>query len=119
MLELNTVAGTEATVSAGAVLSMLAVRVAVDELPALSVADPETDCDAPSEVRLTDAGHEPTPDSVSLHVKSTVASVLIQPELLAAGWSTPVIVGGVLSRFIVALELAVFPALSAAVPLTI
>ncbi len=55
----------------------------------------------PSDERIILAGGDPAarPERVSEQVKLTVTFVLIQPELLGAGFSIPMIEGGVLSIF--------------------
>ena len=61
----------------------------------------------------------PMPDNESLQVKLTVTLALFQPEPFGDGLRTFVIVGAVLSRLMRAVAVAVFPALSSAVPLTV
>jgi len=67
---------------------------------------------------LIAAGQVATPDSASEHAKVMVTGpVLIPPT--GVGVTAAVMVGGVLSRLTDTLALAVFPATSVAVPLTV
>ena len=56
------------------------------------------------------------PDVASLQVNVTVTLVVLMPAEFGAGEGVAVIVGGVLSRLIVAVALALLPATSTAVP---
>src|SRR5262245_26132982 len=118
-LELETVDGMVAVERSGAVLSIFAVTVVVDVLPARSVAEPEAVWKAPSVVSVAGLEHEATPESVSKHVNSIVTSVLFQPAPFGDGLRPPVIVGAVLSGLTTAVVAALFPALSVAVPSTL
>ena len=71
---------------------------------------------APSVAAGTGAGQESMPLVTSVQVNVTVALALFQPAAFGAGVMVAVMVGGVLSRLIVAAVEAVFPALSTAVP---
>jgi hypothetical protein len=71
---------------------------------------------APSALTVTGGGQVATPDKESAHEKVTVTLELFQPLEFASGEALAVIVGAVLSIFTVMLVLAVFPALSVAVP---
>jgi hypothetical protein len=71
---------------------------------------------APSALTATGDGQVATPDKESAHEKVTVTLELFQPLEFAPGEALAVIVGAVLSIFTVMLVLAVFPALSVAVP---
>jgi len=100
----------------GGVLSMLRIALTVAVFPALSTTDPWILWLAPSVVTVCGDEHVATPDVASEHVKLTVTSALFQPLAFGAGEAVAVIVGGVLSIFRLTLVLAVFPALSVAVP---
>lgn len=65
---------------------------------------------------LVAAGHEATPDKLSVQLKVAFTLVLFHPAAFGAGESVVVIVGGVLSMLSVRELVAVFPALSTAVP---
>jgi hypothetical protein len=92
---------------------MLVVAV----LPAISVALPLMVC-RPALVAVTGDGQRATPDKLSLHVNVTVAEIaLIIPLASGAGEATAETVGGVLSRLIERLVLAVWAAASVTVPL--
>ena len=109
-------AGDATAVIVGGVLSIFTDTVAEDVLPALSVTDPVTGV-MPSVVTVTAAGQVPArPESASEQVKVTVTLELFQPLALAAGDCAAVMTGGVLSRLTVTLAVAVFPAVSVAVP---
>ena len=97
---------------------MFTTTLAVVELPALSVAVPVNVWGAPEVVLiLITLGHMDTPDKASEHTKLIVTGPVLIP-LTGVGVTVAVIVGGVLSRLTDTLVLAVFPALSVAVPLT-
>lgn len=92
---------------------MLVVAV----LPAISVALPLKVC-SPAVVTVIGVGQMVTPDKLSLQVKVTVAEIaLIIPLASAAGETAAVTLGGVLSRLIEMLVLAVWAAASVTVPL--
>lgn len=92
------------------------VRLVLVELPALSTAVPLIVCN-PVVVTFTGAGQVATPDRASEQVKLTVAVVaLMIPFAFGTGETVAVIAGGVLSILTVAVVLALFPALSLAVP---
>jgi hypothetical protein len=110
------VAGDEAAVTAGAVLSIFSVTVAVAVLPALSVTDAETISLAPSAVTVWVGGQEATPEPESKQEKFTVTLVLFQPLAFGVGDVAAITVGGVLSMLTITLVVAVLPALSVAVP---
>ena len=105
-----------AAVIVGGVLStLMPAMVAVALLPAISVAVPLVVWSAPSP-RVTDDGHDWTPERASPHVKATVTSALYQPAALAARSTEPEMVGAVLSRLTTAGSVALLPARSTAVP---
>ena len=111
-------AGESAVVIAGGVLSILRLRDVPAVFPALSVAVPEILCFAPSVLTVVAAGQAATPDRPSEQVNATVTLLLFQPAALAAGVAVELMVGAVLSILTVSVALAVFPALSVAVPFT-
>src|SRR4051794_17770603 len=90
-----------APVSDGAVLSML-MPLTVTELlfPAMSWVSPWTDWVAPS-LETVWSGPQPAtplmPESASVHVNATLTSVLFQPNELAAGVRSAVMVGAMVS----------------------
>lgn len=100
----------------GADLSRLIVKLAVAELPARSVAVPLMIWLGASVLTVIGAGQVATPDSLSEQVKVTVTSLLFHPAGLGWGVTVGDRVGGVLSMLSVTDVLAVFPALSTAVP---
>ena len=100
----------------GGVLSMLSATHVFVLFPALSIAVPHILCPAPSVVTVIGAEHEAMPDVASLHVKLTATSVLFHPSALAEGLASAVITGSVLSMFNTTDVVALFPALSTAVP---
>lgn len=111
-------AGEATAVIVGGVLSIFTERVAAEVLPALSMTDPVTGV-VPSAVTVTAAGQVPArPESASEQVKVTVTFELFQPLAFGAGDCSAVMIEGVLSRLIVTLVVAVFPAVSVAVPET-
>src|SRR4051794_10035750 len=81
----------------GGVLSRLTTVDTDEALPALSLADPDTLCAAPSVVTVCGAEQVAMPDSESLHVNVTVTFVRFQPAPFGTGDSAAVIVGPVLS----------------------
>ena len=84
----------------------------------MSVAVPVNVCGAPDVVLMLIAlGQMDMPDKASEHTKLIVTGPVLIP-LTGVGVTVAVIVGGVLSRLTDTLALAVFPALSMAVPLT-
>ncbi len=87
----------EAICTSGGVLSRLTVTLAVAELPAWSVAVPETVWPSPSVVTVTGSGQVAMPLPVSLQRKVTVTSVLFQPAALGAGEAVAWMAGGWLS----------------------
>ena len=109
-------AGVIATVIVGGVSSILTVALVLFEFPATSVALPVAVWPAPSCVKLTGEAQVATPDSASAQLKLTVTLVLFQPKLLARGLNVAAMLGGVLSILTFVLGVAVFPALSVAVP---
>jgi hypothetical protein len=89
----------------------------VPVLPAISVTLPLMVC-RPAVVIVTGEGQMATPDKLSVQVDVTVAEIaLTMPLASAAGETTAVIIGGVLSRLIEILVLAVWAAASVTVPL--
>ena len=101
---------------AGGVSSTLRLPRLVEAwLPATSRAVPAAVWAAPW-LRVWAAGQLAIPDRVSPQVKPTVTSSRYQPCALAGRSGAALIVGGVLSRLIVTLTLALLPALSTAVP---
>src|SRR5579859_6471182 len=103
-------------VMVGAVLSTLTAVVTVAVLPALSIAVPCTSWPAPSFETVIGAGQDAMPDSASVHVNVTVASLLYQAAALGMGATVAVMVGVVRSRLTMTVAAAVLPALSTAVP---
>ena len=86
-------------------------------LPAISVALPLMVC-RPAVGIVRGGEHRATPDKLSLHVNVTVAEIaLIIPLASGAGEAAAEMVGGVLSRLIERLALAVWAAASVTVPL--
>jgi len=67
-------------------------------------------------VTLAAAGHETTPDKLSVQLKVALTLVLFHPAAFGAGERVVAIVGGVLSMLTVREVDAVLPALSTAVP---
>jgi len=67
-------------------------------------------------VTLVAAGHETTPDKLSVQLKVALTLVLFHPAAFGTGESVVAIVGGVLSMLTVREVDAVLPALSTAVP---
>ena len=65
---------------------------------------------------LVAAGHEATPDKLSVQLKVAVTLVLFHPAAFGAGVSVVAIVGGVLSMPRLTDVLVAFAALSTAVP---
>lgn len=65
------------------------------------------------------AGQSATPEPASAHSNETTIALLFQPWPFAAGTAEAVIVGPVLSRATVRLTVPAFPAMSAAVPVTV
>lgn len=82
------------TTSAGGVLSILRVTVAVALLFALSVTVPLTTWPVPSVVTVCAAGHETICAPPGVHVNVTVTFVLFHPAAFGAGETVAVIVGG-------------------------
>src|SRR3954463_3620056 len=95
-------AGGVAPVMCGGVLSMLSVVVADEELPALSVAVPDTGWPAPSVPTVRWGVQLATPEPSSPQVNVTVTSVLFHPDAFASGDCDTVIDGAVLSILTVA-----------------
>jgi hypothetical protein len=100
-------------------LSMFNATDAVAELPALSITVPDTISFAPWVAVVIGCGHDTTPAPASSHVNDTVTSVLFQPAAFADGDAVAVIVGARVSRLTVTEVVAVLPARSRAVPLTL
>ena len=65
---------------------------------------------------LVAAGHDATPDKLSVQLKVALTLVLFHPAAFGTGVSVVAIVGGVLSMLTVRDVVAVLPALSTAVP---
>ena len=105
----------------GAVLSMLIpATVVLALLPALSVAVPVADWAAPAALRVIGLVQLAIPERTSEQRKLAVTSLLFQPLALAAGLRLPLIAGPVLSMLIPeTVALALLPALSVAVPVTL
>src|SRR5829696_7821171 len=75
----------------------------------------DVDWPAPSELSVTGAVHERTPDSPSLQVKLTVTFELFQPFAFAGGDTTAEIDGAVVSKTLTLnIPLVVSPSLSVA-----
>jgi hypothetical protein len=64
---------------------MFSVTLAVAVFPALSLADPEIACFAPSVVTVWGGGQLATPDVASEQVKVTVTLELFQPFAFGGG----------------------------------
>ena len=91
----------------------LAVTVAL--FPPLSIAVPDADWPAPSELSVTGAVHERMPDSLSLQVKLTVTGELCHPWAFAGGETVAVIDGAFVSTTLTLnMPLVVSPSLSVA-----
>src|SRR5207249_54953 len=89
-------------------------------LPALSVAVPVADWAAPAALRVIGLVQLAIPERTSEQRKLAVTSLLFQPLALAAGLRLPLIAGPVLSMLIPeTVALALLPALSVAVPVTL
>jgi|SRR5271167_780268 len=98
---------------------MLITALAEAWFPALSMAVPETVTGPLGVVAtLTAAGQVATPDKESEQAKVTVTGPVLMP-LTGVGVTVAVMVGGVLSKLTETLALAVFPATSVAVPVTV
>jgi hypothetical protein len=110
-------AGDEMDTNGGVVSTLTKADVWL-EFPALSTAVPLTWL-TPSFANVTGEGQAATPESESLQEKLTVTAVLFHPAELGAGVATAVMTGGVRSRFKVTVVVALCPAASVAVPLTI
>ncbi|PYQ14047.1 MAG: hypothetical protein DMF80_13405 [Acidobacteria bacterium] len=95
---------------------MFMVTLVVAAFPATSAAEPVMTWFAPSVVTATGDEHDAAPLSASKHLKVTVTFELFQPPASGGGSMTPVMVGGVLSRFTMTDAVAVLPAKSVAVP---
>jgi hypothetical protein len=95
---------------------MLTVAFAVMVLPALSVAVPEAVWLAPLFDSVVGPGHVSVPDSASAQLKLMVTSELFHPAAFGAGVAVGKMLGETLSRFTVAVVVAVLPAKSVAVP---
>jgi hypothetical protein len=89
--------GAEVGVTVGAVLSMLTATLVVAELPAPSVAVPDTTWSGPSADRETGDGQDVTAVVASVHANETVTFVLFHPAALGVGVGVAVIVGRSLS----------------------
>ncbi len=87
--------------------------------PALSVAVPLNTCPAPAVVTFMGAGQIAMPESPSVQVNVITAGAVTTPLAPGAGVTVAVMAGGVLSIFSVVLALAVCPAASVTVALTI
>jgi hypothetical protein len=84
----------------------------------MSVALPLKVC-SPAVVTVIGEGQMATPDKLSLQVNVTVAEIALTiPLASGAGETEAEMIGGVLSRLIETLVLAVCPAASVTVPLT-
>jgi len=110
--------GVTAPAMLGGVLSSFTVTDVVAVFPALSVVLPTTTCPAVSEVIVTGAGQEAVPLGSSEQEKVTVESELFHCAAFGSGVTVDEMTGGVLSSFIVTEVVAMFPALSTAVPST-
>src|SRR5439155_3441118 len=102
----------------GAVVSSFTIADTDAVLPALSTAEPETTCPAPSVLTATGEGHAAIPEPPSEQVKLTVTGALFQPFVFGGADRVAVMPGALLSIFSVTLVLAVFPALFTAMPET-
>src|SRR5438552_6797196 len=100
---------------------LIPLSVNMPTLPARSVACPLALLFAPSVDSVTGPLSDPgaTPDSASTAEKLTTTAVLFQLFEFGDGDAAPLTTGGVLSMFSVTLVVAVFPALSTAVPETV
>src|SRR5947209_5231976 len=102
----------------GAVLSTLMPDTVVPALfPATSVAVPDALWLAPSP-RMVGTEQPATPERVSAQANVIVTSLLYHCRAFGVPFVAPLMVGLVLSRFTVAVSLAVLPALSRAIPVT-
>ena len=109
---------TEATTCNGGNGWRLNWILVVAVFPAMSVALPLKVC-KPAVVTVIGDGQIATPDKLSLQVNVTVAEIALTiPLASGTGETTAEMVGGVLSRLIEALVLAVWAAASVTVPLT-
>src|SRR5207249_1423353 len=104
----------------GAVLSMLIPEtVVLALLPALSVAVPVDDWPVPS-ASVASAEELLVPEEVSAELEGTVVTLLFHPPAAGEVVGVPLIVGAVLSMLIPeTVALALLPALSVAVPVTL
>jgi hypothetical protein len=100
----------------GLLLSIFTVAEAVAELPALSVAVRGIICPAPSAETTTGEGQTEVPLNESLQLNETITSELFHPAAVGDGLIEALMLGIVLSMFSVTAAVAVFPALSVAVP---
>src|SRR5438309_11694137 len=89
-------------------------------LPALSVAVPVADWAAPAALRVIGLVQLAIPERTSEQRKLAVTSLLFQPLALARSEERRVVAGSVLSMLIPeTVELALLPALSVVVPVTV
>jgi hypothetical protein len=107
----------EATTCNGGNGSKLNWTLPVPVLPAMSVEVPSIVC-RPAVVTVTGEGQMATPDKLSVQVKVTVAETAVtNPLAFGAGETAAATMGGVLSRLMEMLVLAVCAAASVTVPL--
>jgi len=108
--------GVAAAEIAGDVRSRFTETEVLAVFPALSVAVPLTAWLAPSVETVTGEGQTATPLTESAQLNVTTTAALSQPFAFGAGARLPDRVGGLLSRLTLTDAVAVFPALSRAVP---
>ena len=113
-------AGASEVVTVGVRSILMPETVADAVLPARSPTDAVAPRFAPSPVMTESTGHSPSiPESASPHVQCTVTSPRYQPFAFGGVVGAPLIVGSVLSTFMLSTVLwAALPAASDAVPVT-
>src|SRR5579862_404683 len=100
-------------------VEMLTLVTTFPIFPARSVAMPVTSWFGPALVTETGTGHTATPLRASEQEKVTVTGPEFQPPASGGGVIVLARAGGVLSMFTTTEALAVFPAKSVAVPVTV
>src|SRR5439155_4731024 len=108
--------GGELMVTTGGVLSTFTATLVMPTFPATSTAVPVTIWFAPSVVITTGGVTLATPERLSVATKDTFTSVWFQPFELASGAWEAVTAGGVISKLMMTVVVAAFPARSVAVP---
>lgn len=112
-------AGDPAAAIDGSVSSTFRLTLVDAVFPATSVAVPDTVWFAPLEETRIGCGHCAIPESESEQVKLTVTFELFHPAESGVGETLAVIDGAVSSMLTFTVVVAVTPALSVAVPLTV